>query len=189
MTMKRTKNGRGRVSCMACEHLDVATMDRELVLGIESNSAIANRYGLHRHTTKSHFDHCLTERERERIRGEMALEAIVQKEAIQNRAVTAIRVDISQAVGEVVTRLNSILDRADAADDHRVSIAALRELRQNIEMLSKIAGGLSTPAGTVSVDEVRAVRAAVLRSLQPYPDAQERFDNELKRLNFVPSPE
>ncbi len=71
-------------------------------------------------------------------------------------------------------RAIAILEKAEAVDDFRSAISALREARGCTELLAKLAGQLRD-APTINLvlsAEWQAVQANVLTALDPYPEAR-----------------
>ncbi len=68
-----------------------------------------------------------------------------------------------------------ILDKAEAADDLRSAIAAIREARGCVELLGKLAGQLKdAPTLNLFVTaEWKTVQVAILQALLPHPDARQ----------------
>jgi len=159
--------------------------ERDLVLDVPY-TRIAEKHGLHRTTVKLHDRRHMTERQKESIRAEIAHEHAIDTEKAKSGALQALRIDTGLAITKICGRLNSILDRADAEDLHKVSIAALKELRLNTELLVKMAGSCGdAPAGMVTVDDIRNVRAIVLRALAPHPEAQKQFIEDMREAGHA----
>ena len=67
-----------------------------------------------------------------------------------------------------------ILRKAEAADDLRTAVAAIREARGNVELLGKLAGQLQdAPIINIFTSvEWQAVQGAILAALEPHADAR-----------------
>jgi len=84
--------------------------------------------------------------------------------------------DLLSQVQNLQARTLAILQTAEAQDDLRTALAAIREARGNLELLGKLAGQLHDQEVKVAVlvqsPDWLALRAAILLALDPYPDAR-----------------
>lgn len=81
-------------------------------------------------------------------------------------------------------RAERILRSAEKSGDHRVALSAIRELRNTIELLARLAGELQEGT-TVSVlisPEYQLMRTTIINTLAPFPDARVAVANALKEL-------
>lgn len=77
-----------------------------------------------------------------------------------------------------------LLRRSEAEGDHRVSLAALRELRHSIELFIKLLGKPREPGppSLLLAPEWPALRSVLLDALDPYPDVRLAVAEKLARL-------
>jgi hypothetical protein len=71
-------------------------------------------------------------------------------------------------------RTLDILGAAEASEQHRTALSAIREARSNLELLAKLLGELDErPAVNVVLSpEWLELRAVVVGALEPHPDAR-----------------
>jgi hypothetical protein len=145
-------------ACSVCAHPDRGAIDRSLVAG-ESNRQIAARYGsLSRAAIQRH--------------GHNHLPAVLTK--AQEAEEVARADDLLASVRGLQARTLTILDAAEASEQHRTALSAIREARSNLELLAKLLGELDErPAVNVVLSpEWLELRAVVVGALEPHPDAQ-----------------
>jgi len=86
-------------------------------------------------------------------------------------------------------RAQSILDTAENDGDLKTSLAAIRELRNIIELLAKLSGELETRS-TVDIyltTEYVQLQGTIVEALRPYPDARVAVANALQGLSSAGS--
>ena len=108
------------------------------------------------------------------------LKAQAAREATQADALLAQVVDLrDKALG--------ILEKAEASEDLRAAVSAIREARGCVELLARLAGELKD-APTVNLilsAEWLTVQAIVLTALEPHPDARLAVAHALGRIEHV----
>jgi hypothetical protein len=80
-----------------------------------------------------------------------------------------------EQVRDLQSRAYGILDKAEAADDLRTALGAIREARGNLELLAKLLGELDErPTLNVTVSpEWLELRTVIVGALEPHPQARE----------------
>lgn len=84
---------------------------------------------------------------------------------------------------ELMARTERIFKKADEAGDLRAALQAIREGRGNLELLGKLLGELQDGV-TVNINTNPVwldLRAVILKTLEPYPEAKEALINALAR--------
>ena len=95
--------------------------------------------------------------------------------------------DLLAQVVDLKDRSLGILDKAEACDDLRAAIAAIREARGCVELLGKLAGQLKD-APTINLfvsEEWRTVQASLLAALEPYADARLAVTQALATVDYA----
>ena len=145
--------------CTVCTHPKRDEIDRALIAG-EPYRDIARRYGLSKDALRRHREHIPRDLARSREAEEVARadELLGQVQELRDRAL-------------------SILDKAERSKDLRTALQAIREARQCVELLAKLAGELS---GAPQVNILLSpqwveLRKTILVALDPFPEARARL--------------
>jgi len=79
-----------------------------------------------------------------------------------------------EQVSALHRRTLAILGRAEVEGEHKLALAAIREARNNLELLGKLMGELNeqTTVNVLLAPEWLATRAEVMRALEPYVEAR-----------------
>ncbi len=157
-------------TCTVCRHKQRAEIDKALVARRVFRD-IARQYGLSKDALLRHHDDHLPAA---LVRAQEATEA-AQADAL-----------LAQ-VCDLRTRALGILDTAEAEEDLKAAIAAIREARGCVELLAKLAGQLKD-APTVNIlisAEWRGLQAAILAALAPHPDARLAVARALEEIGHV----
>lgn len=87
-------------------------------------------------------------------------------------------------------RASSLSEKAEKAGDFRAAIGGVREIRGCLELMGKVLGDLPTGPmiGILYSPEWIAVRTAILRALEPFPDARDAVVQALDRIPPSPPP-
>jgi hypothetical protein len=82
--------------------------------------------------------------------------------------------DLLEQVRDLQVRTFAILEAAEASEQHRTALSAIREARGNLELLAKLLGELDDrPTVNVLISpEWQQLRAAIVGALEPYTDAR-----------------
>jgi hypothetical protein len=153
--------------CTVCGHPDREAIEGALVAG-ETYRTIADRSGLSKTALIRH-------------KAEHLPAAIAQATA----AAAVVHGDtLLDQVRDLQRRALGILDKAEAANDLRTALLAIREARGNLELLAKLLGELQAE-GTVNIlisPQWLQARTTLLAALGPYPEARVAVAGELARL-------
>ena len=143
-------------SCSVCTHPKRAEIDRAILSG-ESYRAIARRFGLSKDAIRRHRDHIPSQLAR----------AVEAEEAARAD-------DLLGQVQELRDRALRILERAERSQDLQTALRAIREARQCVELLAKLAGELSeAPQVNILLSPQWAeIRRTILVALEPFPEAR-----------------
>lgn len=153
--------------CTICDHPDRQTIEVQLV-GPDPLRNIAQQWHVSTTALLRHRQHHLPA-------------SLAQATETEN----TVRADAILAnVRRLQRRTEAILDSAEAAGDHRTALAAIRELRNHLELLAKLVGELQEGA-TVSVlvtPEYQLLQATVVSTLAPFPEARIAVAQALRQL-------
>jgi len=152
--------------CTACEHTQVRDIDKSLIKGTGLRK-IAERFSLsttaiHRH--KKHLNETL-------------IKASEVKEIAQAD-------NLMGQITNLQSRALNILSKTEEAQDWRAATGAIREARGCLELLGKLAGELKE-GQTVNIivsPQWIEVRAVILETLAPYPEARISLSKALERI-------
>ena len=153
--------------CTVCLHSKRESVDRRLVAG-RSNRAVARELGLGREAVRNH-------------RARHVPEALSKARQAREEAHAD---GLLGQVRHLRDRALRILTRAEAADDHRTALGAIREARATVELLAKLVGELDErPVVNIFYSaEWMRVQALVIDVLAPHPDARERLVTGLAEI-------
>jgi hypothetical protein len=153
--------------CTVCAHQARAMIDAALISGAPLRD-IAGRHGVSKSSLERHkADHLPTHLAKAKDAGEVA------------RAE-----DLLSQLCHLQGRTLKILESAEATGELRVALGAIGQARGNLELLAKLLGKLSDqPYVNVLVSaEWVQVRTAVVRALEPFPEARTAVAERLKEL-------
>ncbi len=143
--------------CTICAHKQHSAIDKALVER-QPFRTIADQFSVSKTALLRHYDDHLPS---------SLVKAQEATEAAQADALLAQVVDLrDKALG--------VLEKAEAADELRAAVSAIREARGCVELLGKLAGQLKD-APTINLvlsAEWLTVQAAVLTALEPHPEAR-----------------
>jgi hypothetical protein len=145
-------------TCTICEHPERGEIDRALVGGASNRSA-ASLYDVSEAAVRRHKANHLPA-------------SLVMAQAAEEVAQAD---SLLEQVRGLQSRAYGILDKAEAADDLRTALGAIREARGNLELLAKLLGELDDrPQVNVLVSpEWLELRAVIVGALEPHPQARE----------------
>jgi hypothetical protein len=163
-------------ACKVCVRPDRAAIDKVIVTGL-SDYKVASRFDLDRSTVQrhrnGHLSKSLTELHRKRE---------------ERRALSLL-----DRVEALCTEVEQVLEQVKAEGEHKLSIAALKELRSTLELVGRLTGELDTrPQVQVNVmqsPDWLAARQVVAEILAQYPGAPEELDARLLALEAPQHPE
>jgi hypothetical protein len=144
-------------SCTVCEHPDREAIDEALVGGASNRSA-ASLYDVSEAAVRRHKANHLPA-------------SLVMAQAAEEVAQAD---SLLEQVRGLQSRAYGILDKAEAADDLRTALGAIREARGNLELLAKLLGELDErPVFNLHLNaEWLELRAVIVGALEPHPAAR-----------------
>ncbi len=159
--------------CTICTHDKRDDIDQALVAR-QPVRAIARQYGVSKDALLRHHDDHLPAA---LVRAQEATEAAQADNLLAQ--VTDLR---DRAIG--------ILDTAEAEEDLKAAIAAIREARGCVELLAKLAGQLQAAPtfNPVLMPEWREFQAAILAALGPHAEARLAVASALSKLESHHAP-
>jgi hypothetical protein len=149
--------------CSVCSHPDCARIDAALIAG-QSHRVIARQFGVGHDAVQRH-----------------AAAHLALKTTEANRAMER---DILAEVERMIQGMDRALVRVEKAGDDRAYFAGMRERRATIELLAKLRGELDERAviNVLALPEWLAVREALLRALDPFPQARIAVGDAMAQL-------
>jgi len=152
--------------CSVCEHIQVKDIDELLVNGIGLRK-IAERFSLSTTSTYRHKAHI----------NRTLLKANEVREVAQAD-------NLLKQVRDLQTRALNVLLKTEESEDWRAATGAIREARGCLELLCRLAGELKE-VQTVNIivsPQWIEVRAVILETLAPYPEARISLSKALERI-------
>ncbi len=143
--------------CTVCAHPKVEAIDMALVAG-EPYRSVANRYeSLSQASVQRHSENHLPATLAQAKEAEMVAHAN----------------DLLEQVRDLQVRTFAILEAAEASEQHRTALSAIREARGNLELLAKLLGELDDrPTVNVLISpEWLELRAVIVGTLEAHPAA------------------
>jgi hypothetical protein len=139
--------------CTVCAHPERAEIDTALIGG-DSNSGIARKYGLSEDAIRRH------------LAAHLAPATADAKRARER--------DLFAEVEGLMRRIDGALDRSEKVGDDRVLLLAVRETRATLELHAKMRGVLDErpQVNLVISPEWVSFRVTLLQALLPYPEAR-----------------
>jgi len=144
--------------CTVCAHPKVEAIDMALIAG-EPYRSVANRYeSLSQASVQRHSENHLPATLAQAKEAEMVAHAD----------------DLLEQVRDLQVRTFAILEAAEASEQHRTALSAIREARGNLELLAKLLGELDDrPTVNVLISpEWLELRAVIVGALEPYSKAR-----------------
>lgn len=145
--------------CAVCNHPEREAFEKDLALDRTTAAEVARRVGCNRSTVTRHLkNHLLPE----------------LRESYQASAEPELKhLDVLAEMKELYGRMKQHLAHAEAAKDWQAIRGFHAEARKDLELLAKLLGELQQE-GTINVSvspEWLTLRAVLIQTLQPYPDA------------------
>jgi transposase-like protein len=155
-------------TCTVCAHAQREAIDAALVAGA-SYRDVAGQYGLSKSAVERH--------KTEHIPG-----ALTQAHGAEEMASAD---TLLQKIASLEADAKRIGKAAEAAEDFRSAIAAVRELIRIVELLARLEGQLrEQPTINVLVmPEWLTLRSAIYGALQPFPEARVAVAGALQRID------
>lgn len=148
--------------CTVCAHPERDKIDRALALESSSFRDIAGHYGLGKSAVERHAAGHLPAK---------LAKAQAAKEVAQADDIMAQVIDLNE-------RTLALLAKAEAADDIGAALRAIREARENLTLLARLAGELAQINIIIAPQWIQ-LRAIIWEALTPYPEAVEALDVRL----------
>ena len=81
-------------------------------------------------------------------------------------------------------RTEAILDRVERTENYGAMLGAIREMRGNLELIGEVTKELNrTPTLNLSVNpEFIAIRTAIVKAVEPYPEARDAISQAILAL-------
>lgn len=169
-----------------CVHPQRKVIDRALVLKKQTQTAIAEAFGLNVFAVRRHRDNHLTAEKRRTVYAEAREEQKAVEKAAADVVVQSDRLDVIDSLTRLSGRVEAILKRAEDAGADDTALKAVAELRRQIELAARILGDLDTTSKTTVIiaehPEWLRVRDILFRVLDRHPAAKADFIATAKEL-------
>ena len=145
--------------CSVCAHPESLAINEALILEGKSNRATASQFGLDKESVRRHKTHI----------PDLLVQA---SDDLQNYETDTILHKIESLERETLEQLEAAKEEGG---DRRVVLAAIREQRQNIELLARVAKLIDErPQIDIHLNpEWIELRSLIVMAVQPYPEARE----------------
>lgn len=175
-----SRPGSGELQCTVCRHRERAAIDLALARKV-SVDAIAKRYKLGRDALYRHAKNHLPAQLRAKLLAGPSIEGLDldRLKETESQSLLANLVALRH-------RLFATLDTAEAAGDGNMLSRVAGQLHHNLELTGKLLGDLGVGSTTINnvllVPAYVEMRVALVRALQPYPEARQAVAQVLRRL-------
>lgn len=156
--------------CKACRHPQTEAISLELLQRVPMRE-IADKYSLSLSCVARHKNHVPT--------------SLAKTQEAQKVAEAS---SVMQRIMELDKRADEIYQLATTDQDHGLALKALKELREVTTLYAKLAGEISTSKtvnNIIVTPEWVSMRAAMLRALEPYPEARRALVAALGGMDVV----
>jgi hypothetical protein len=162
------KSRKTRRACSICSHPRRDEIDRDLVMGRRTQSEVARQIGCHQTSVSRHVRNHLLPR--------------VHRQALSDTDLADF--DVLTELKQLYIQMKNHLQRAEEADNWHAIRALHSEARRDLELLAKLVGQLDegAVANLAISPQWLEVRAVVLTSLAPYPEARRVVAQALERI-------
>ncbi len=144
-------------ACTVCEHPDREAVDRALVAG-DANTRLSSVFAVSEQALRRH-----------------KASHLPAKLVMAEKAAEVAEADnLLEQVGDLQRRTMAVLEAAEASQEHRTALAAIREARGNLELLAKLVGQLDErPVVNLNISpEWLELRTVIVGALAPYTEAR-----------------
>jgi hypothetical protein len=141
--------------CTVCAHPDAILINEELVLEKASNRAITSRYGLGKDAVRRHRQHIP-----EMLSRAARAEEVAEADNLLDR------------LEDLQHRTEAILDRVEQTENYGAMLGAVREMRNNLEIIGELKKELNR-APTLNLQlspEWLEVKAVILSAVERNPE-------------------
>lgn len=147
-------------ACSVCSHPQTAAIAKDIASG-GSNRSVAARFGVSRAAVQRHRVNCL--RMPRKAENTPARRSVADGPGSARFASSSMPADpkmLLQRAERLLDDAQTILSRATDAEDDRLALQAVREVRSSLELVMKAHGMLTSEAAiTINVDARRAFDA------------------------------
>ena len=169
-------------SCVTCQHLKRADIDRRLAAG-EPSSQIARDYEVNPSSLYRHRVNCL----------KLGTSNAIKKEAARGSAAVALlpsRETLSEANDGLRARIDEIVEQAQQQGSLNVAISGLNSIRQTLDSLARLAGHLQPAGAQVNVAvqtnvnvNAAQIAARLIQQFDHEPELKERVAQALVEMD------
>ena len=152
-------------TCSICSHEHRDAMEDAFIVG-QAKRRIASQHGVSERAVRYHM--------REHLPALLALARDAERAA---RADTLL-----DRIEALHSRTLAILEAVEGKDEHGTALAAIREVRRNLELIGEVTRELDR-AATINLEltvEWREVKAVLVNTLASYPEAQQAVFSALE---------
>jgi hypothetical protein len=173
--------------CSTCQHVKRADIDRRLAAG-EPGNQIARDYQLNPSSLHRHRTNCL---------GLGSSNAIMKDVARGTAAVALLpsKVDLNTAYGELLARIDQVVERAQQQGSLAVALSGLNSVRHTLDSLMRLAGHDRPVGAQVNVAvqnnidlDLEAIAARLVKHFDQQPELKARIAQALLEIDDAPAP-
>lgn len=172
--------------CTVCTHPQRKTIDRALVLKRQTQTAIAESFGLNVFAVRRHRDNHLPAEKRRVVYAEAKEEQAAVENANAAEVVQTDRLDVITSLTRLSARVDRLVTQAEKEGAADVALKGMAELRRQIELAARILGDLDASASTTVIvpqhPEWLRVRDILFSVLDRHPAARADFIATAKEL-------
>jgi hypothetical protein len=154
-------------TCTVCSHPERDAIEDAFLAG-QAKRRIAAHYGVTEQALRRHL--------REHLPTLLALARDAER---------ASRADsLLDRIEDLHSRTEAILTELEDTDLHGAKLAAIREMRRNLELIGEVTKELDrTPTLNLQLNpQYMAVRTAIVQAVEPYPEAREAISQAMLGL-------
>src|SRR5215217_3752476 len=153
--------------CTVCAHPDAVLINEALVIEGQSNRAVTRQYDLSKDAVRRHREHI----PELLVKASQAME-VAEADSLLDR------------IEDLHGRTEAILVELKGTDLHGAKLAAIREMRRNLELIGEVTKELDrTPTLNLHLNpQYIAVRTAIVQAVDPYPEAREAISRAMLEL-------
>lgn len=175
-----SRPGSGEIQCHTCRHRERAAIDLALARKV-SVPAIAKRYKIDKFALYRHAKHHLPAHLRAKLLAGPSLDGVDLDKLKETESQSILMNLVS-----LRHRLWATLDTADEAGDGNMISRVASQIHSNLELTGKLLGDLGVGSTTINnvllVPAYVELRVALVRALQPFPEARAAVAQVLHRL-------
>lgn len=172
--------------CTVCAHPQRKTIDRALVLKRQTQTAIAESFGLNVYAVRRHRDNHMPSEKRRVIFAEAKEEQAAIEKAGADEVVTAERLDVIASLTRLSERVDRLVTKAEEEGEAGIALKGMAELRRQIELAARVLGDLDATSSTTVIiaqhPEWLRVRDILFTVLDRHPAAKADFIATAKEL-------